>query len=200
MRLLCSMLVLFLFALGASAQALSNRSAGPELTVMQKQWRMDVRNPALEKDPLQSIKGREQEVRAQQDVARQNERRIQEGLPALAPPVRLPAPSGPRGLWVTYIYEVNFHNTGEKGIRKLTWDYVFYEPGTEQEVGRLQFVRRVSIGPGKTRSVVVRTRSSPTGTIDATKAGKKSRDLYSEQIVIKSIGYADGSVWQAASN
>ena len=37
----------------------------------------------------------------------------------------------------------------------------------------------------------------PIGTVDAKKAGKASRDQYSEQVVIRRIEYADGSVWQA---
>jgi hypothetical protein len=201
MKVLCSMLVLFLFALCASAQDMSNPSAGSGVTVVQKKWRIDVRNPALEKDPLEAIKEREQEVREQRETARQNESRIRQGLPTLPPPVRVRAPeTGARGLSVTYVYEVRFSNTGAKRIRTLTWEYVFFEPGTEREVGRRRFVRKVSISPGRTRNVVVRSASSPSGTIDATKAGKKSRDQYSEQVVIRSVGYADGSVWHATSN
>jgi hypothetical protein len=44
----------------------------------------------------------------------------------------------------------------------------------------------------------MRSGTPPTGTIDASNAGKKSRDQYSEQIVIQRVGYADGSVWQTA--
>jgi hypothetical protein len=123
------------------------------------------------------------------------------GEPALPPRVRASAPeTEPRGLSITYIYEVKVRNTGAKEIRTLTWEYEFSEPGTERVVGRLRMVSNVSIGPGKTRNVVVRTTSSPTGTIDATKAGKKPQDQYSERVVIKAVRYADGSVWQAPSN
>ena len=179
----------------------SNPSELPNVTVVQKKWRMEVRNPALDKDPLEANKQREQEVRQQRAVAVANENRTRQGEPHLPPPVREPAPeTGGRGLSVAYVYEVKFSNTGAKGIRTLTWEYVFFEPGTELVVGRLRFVREVSIKPGGTRNVVVRTASSPTGTIDATKAGKKTRDQYTEQIVIQRVEYADGSVWQAASN
>jgi len=165
---------------------------------MQKQWSIDVRNPALEKDPLQSIKDREQEVRAQKDVARQNETRIRQGLPTLPPPVRVPTlETEPQGLSVIYIYEVKFHNSGMKRIRTITWDWVFSEPGTEQELGRVQFVRKVTISPGKSRNVLVHSATPPTDTIDARKAGKKLRDQYTDQVVIKSVGYADGSTWRA---
>ncbi len=199
MKVLSSILVLFLFALCASAQDLPNASAGSKVTVIQKSWRSEVRNPSLEVDPLKPNKDREEEARAQNEVAAQNERRNAMGCPNLAPAVRVPSPeTGTRGISVTYIYEFKFSNSGEKAIRELVWEYMFFEPGTQREVGRLQFVRKVSISPGKTRNVIVRTSSSPTGTVEATKAGKKPRDQYSDQVVIKSVGYADGSVWQAA--
>jgi hypothetical protein len=31
------------------------------------------------------------------------------------------------------------------------------------------------------------------------KSGKKTQNQYEEQVVIERIGYADGSVWQAAA-
>lgn len=199
MKVLCSLLLLFLFALCALAQALPNPSARPKVTVIQKKWRSEVYNPALEKDPLQANKERQQEESAQRSDARENESRIRQGEPALPPRVRLPASeTGGRGLSVTYVYELKLSNTGEKTIRALVWEYVFFEPGTEREVGRRRFISRVNIRPGRTGSVVMRTASSPTGTFDATKAGKKSQDHYSEQVVIKSVGYADGSAWQPA--
>jgi len=201
MRIPRSMLVLFLFALCASAQALSNPSAGSNVTVIQKKWRIEVRNPALEKDPLKAMKERAEAERQRKDTERMNEILIEKGMPTNTPAVRVPArETGARGISFTYVYEVMVRNTGQKGIRKLIWEYVFFEPGTEIEAGRRRFVSKVSISPGRTRNVVVRSSSPPTGTIDASKAGKKPRDQYSEQVVIQSVEYADGSVWEAPSN
>ena len=196
-----SMLVLLLFALCASAQTPSNASAGPDVTVLEKKWRMDVRNPALEKNPLGPNQAREQEEKAQREDVEANENRIRMGEPALPPRVRVPTPdTGRRGLLVTYIYEVKLRNTGIKEIRTLTWEYEFLELGTERVVGRLQMTSKVNLSPGKTRNVLVRTTSSPTGTVDATKAGKKPSEQYSERIIIRTVSYADGTVWNATSN
>lgn len=202
MKVLCSVLVLFLFAACASAQALSDPSAKPEVTVIQQKWRIDVRNPALEKDPIRAMNERAEEEWQRRAADRMNEDRVKAGMPPVPPPVRrLPAAdTRARGLSVTYVYEVKVSNTGAKRIRTLTWEYVFFEPGTKREVGRRRFVSKVSIGPGGTRNVVARSASSPTGTIDATQADKKPRDQYSEQVVIRRVGYADGSVWQATQN
>lgn len=200
MKFLSLVLLLFIFTQCAAAQALSNPSELPKVTVIQKKWHIEVRNPALDKDLFKSIKEREQEESKRRDLDKQNEIRAQQGMPTVTPPMRGPAPeTGDRGLSVTYIYEVKVRNTGEKEIRTLTWEYVFYEPGMEREVGRRRFVSKLSIRHGKTRNLIMRSSSSPTGTIDATKAGKKPRDHYAEQVVIQRIEYADGSVWQAVS-
>jgi hypothetical protein len=200
MKVLGSMLVVVLFALSASAQVLSDPSATPRVAVIQKNWRIEVRNPALERDPLKPNKERQQEEIDLKGDARENENRINQGLPALPPRVRVSAPeSGAHGLSVTYIYEVKVRNTGQKPISTITWEYLFFEPGTEREVGRRRFVNKVTIGPGRTRNLSIRSAMPPTGSIDATKAGKKPRDHYSEKIVIQSLAYADGSVWQLAS-
>ena len=98
------MLVLFLFSLCASAQALPNPSAGPRVTVIQKKWHLEVINPALEKDPLKANKDRQQEEIQQRSDARENENRIQQGVPTLPPTVRVPTPeTGAHGLSVAYV-------------------------------------------------------------------------------------------------
>ena len=198
MKILSSGLLLFLCAVCAAAQT---SSVPPDVTVLQSKWRIDLYNPALDKDPLTPSRERQQEERQQDSVARENENRIRQGDPVLPPVVHQSAPeTGSRRLKVIYIYELKVRNTGRQEIRTLTWEYVFSEPGTTQEVGRLQFVSKVNMGPGTTRHLVVRSTESPTGTINATKAGQNTRDQYSERIVIRRIAYADGSVWASPSS
>lgn len=200
MKALYSVFVLFLFALCASAQFLSNQSVKPDVTIIQQKWRMEAYNPALDKDLLETVNKREEEDRRRREIEKQNEIRTQRGMPNVVPPMRAPSTeTGKRGISVQYIYEVKVRNTGEKEIHALTWEYVFFEPDTKLEAGRRQFVSKVSINPGKTRNLVMRSTSPPTDTIDAAKAGKKLRDQYLEQVVIRSIEYSDGSVWQATS-
>ena len=192
---------LFLFVLCSSAQTVSSQVDRSNVMVIQKRWRIEVRNPAVEKDPVKAMSDREEEERRRKSTDRTNEILNERGMPTSSPAVRVPAPeSRDRGVSVTYVYEVKVSNTGKKAIRTLTWEFVFFEPGTEQEVGRRRFVSEVSIGPGRTRNVVMRSALPPTGSIDARRADKKSRDRYSEQVVIQSVQYADGSVWQSTSN
>jgi hypothetical protein len=201
MKVLNLLLMLLLLAGGASAQAVSDRSAASDVAVLQKNWRMQVRNPALDEDPLRINQEQMEIQRAQRAIQRENEIRARQGQP----PLNLPRGTPSRGAMteppsVEYVYEVKFMNTGQRKIRKLVWEYVFLEPGTEREVSRRQFQSKVSIRPGKTGSVVMRSASPPAGTVNVTQTGKKLREQYAEQIVIQSIEYDDGSVWQRPPN
>lgn len=192
-------LALLFFTSVASAQVSSGKAATPDVIVLQKKWREEYRNAALEEDPFKAQSERDQEDRARINTDRQNEIKKQQGMPTTPPPD--PKFSNrARGISVAYIYEVKFKNTGAKDIRALTWEYVFFDPATNREVGRRRFVSKVSIAPGKTKTVVERSSSPPTGSIDAAKAGKKSQDQYAEQVIIQSIGYADGSEWKVISS
>lgn len=194
-NIMCSVLVLFLFAVCMPAQTL----LGPhDLTILESKWRIEVRNRALEQDPFAANKEREREERQQKAVAQQNEGRLRQGEPTLPPQTAQPTLiTGPRGISATYVYEVKVKNNGPKEIRAISWEYVFLDPGTMREEGRRPFISKVRIRSGGTKNVFGRSRSSPTGTIDATKVGKKPADQYSTQIVIRKIEYVDGSVWPA---
>jgi hypothetical protein len=203
MKAISPVLLLFLVPGGASAQVLADPSDSSKVTVIEKKWRVEVRNPALEEDPFRASNEHAESERDRKDTLRQNDARGRLGLPPVPVPNRGRAgvvETRQRGLSITYIYEVKVRNNAEKAIRTLAWDYVFFEPGTEQEVGRLRVISETSIGAGKTKNLVLRSASPPTGTIDATKVNKKSQEQYIERVVIQRIEYADGSVWEAPLN
>ena len=194
-------LAFHVFGLPVIAQAVSDQSATSNVTVVDKKWRIDRRNPALDKDPVETMNERDRAERQRKATERTNEILAERGMPA--PTTQVPdavREPGSRGTQVTYVYELKLTNNARKAIRTLTWEYVFFEPGTEVEVGRRRFVSKVNIGAGKTTNVVVRSGLAPTSTVDARHSGKKPREQYSEQIVIQSVEYDDGSVWRSESN
>lgn len=197
MNTLCSGLVLLFLAIGVSAQT---STAPPDVTVLQKKWHMDVRNRALEQDPFAANKDRLREESQQKTVAQQNEGRLKQGEPTLPPPNSRPTfNNSPIGITTTYIYEIKVKNDGPKEIRRIVWEYAFSEPDTLSEAGRRRFATKVRIKAGASKTVVGRSRSSPTGTLDARKAGIKPSEQYAERIVIRRLEYADGSVWPAVA-
>jgi hypothetical protein len=147
------------------------------------------------------MQARQAAEQMRKDTERNNEIMVERGMPA--PTTQVPDANRNarrRGIIVTYVYEAKVSNKGDKVIRKLIWDYIFFEQGTEKEVGRRRFVSKVNIGPGKTTDLVVRALAAPTSTVDARVADKKPQGQYSEKTVIRSVYYADGSIWRLPSN
>lgn len=197
MRFLCPVLVMFLLIVGVSGQT---TAVPPDVEVIQKKWRVLVRNPALDEDPFRAVDEHNQAERDRKETMRQNEILAKQGKSQEAPRDRSrPMDAKPRDPWTSYVYEVKFKNNGQKEIRTITCEYVFSEPETKQELGRRQFVSKTSIDPGKTKTLISHSGSPPTETIDAAKGDKKPRDQFAEQVVVQSIEYVDGTVWKAES-
>lgn len=110
---------------------------------------------------------------------------------AIAARMRQKAPPG-----YAYRYKVSVRNTGPKTIKAVDWDYIFFEPGTQTEVGRHQFTSEEKIRPGKNAELDMMILSPPTQTISAEALGKGKGAHFDEAVVLMRIEYADGSVWQ----
>lgn len=198
MKIIYLGIILFIFVSCIQAQNAGDASGAPDLVIVQKEWRIEFRNPALDEDPFRA----NNELRQAQIDRRENERRnavrSKLGQPLEAPPTRASRVEGRRAdPWTRYIYQLKIKNTGEKEIKTLTWDYVFFEPGTQNEVGRQRFISKANVSANKTKNLVFRSSAPPTQTINAANAGTKPRDQYSEKIVILAIEYEDGSIWKA---
>ena len=96
-----------------------------------------------------------------------------------------------------FIYKTKIKNNHTSAITQIDWDHVFFERGTENEVGRQQFTSDEQIGPGKTKELTVTVTSPPTHTVSVTSLNLEERERFSERIVLVRVKYADGHVWQA---
>ena len=95
-----------------------------------------------------------------------------------------------------FIYKTKVKNNHTVAITQIDWDYVFFERGTENEIGRQQFTSDEHVGPGKTKELVVTITSPPTRTISVTSLNLEERNRLSEKIIIVRVQYADGHTWQ----
>jgi hypothetical protein len=95
-----------------------------------------------------------------------------------------------------FIYKAKIKNNHASAITQIDWDHVFFERGTDNEVGRQQFTSDEQIGPGKTKELTVTTTSPPSRTISVTSLNLEERDRLSEKIVLVRVQFADGRVWQ----
>lgn len=206
MKTLKLTLLMILLTGSAAAQVPSSTSAAPDVTVLKIRWRrMERINPQLNQ-PTQSGNP-EDSLRAAVNTARINEYNSARDSGAnprppalLSTPSTTYSPAPPVRMWAGFIYEFTVKNTGSKIIRKLVWEYSFTDPATQQTIGRRQYKSNVKILPGMTAKLVVRSTLPPVGTINAAQAGgQNAQDQLPEQMVIQSIKYADGSVWQRSS-
>ncbi|PWT90204.1 MAG: hypothetical protein C5B55_10075 [Blastocatellia bacterium] len=96
-----------------------------------------------------------------------------------------------------FIYKAKFKNNEPTAIVELDWDHVFFQRGTESEMGRREFTSDEQIGPGKTKELTVTTLSPPTRTVSLSSLNLNEHDQFTERIQLVRIKYADGRVWQA---
>jgi hypothetical protein len=95
-----------------------------------------------------------------------------------------------------FFYKVRLKNNSAVPVTAVDWDYVFFERGTENELGRQQITSEEQIGPGKSKELIVILTSPPTHTISVTSLNKNERDQLSERIELVRVKYADGRVWE----
>ncbi|MBC7929543.1 MAG: hypothetical protein H7Z38_03150 [Rubrivivax sp.] len=191
--------VVLLCAVNAPAQTSATATVSPDIlvlqniVVLQKNWRVDVRNSALDEDPFSANSEFSDAQRAQKVSDLQNIIRARGGESREPPPPRVSKnkSSSPRRS-ETYIYRTKIKNAGLKTIRVVDWGYVFIDPDTQQELGLHRYINKVKIRPGQNSDLVGRSASPPTSIVNVKNAGKEP----SEQIVIYRVEYDDGSVWQ----
>ncbi|HVF88055.1 MAG TPA: hypothetical protein VM866_10715 [Pyrinomonadaceae bacterium] len=94
-----------------------------------------------------------------------------------------------------FLYKTSVKNGGEKIIKAIDWDYVFYEAGTGREINRHQFTSEEKIGAGKSKELSALISTPPTRTVSAHKLDKNEREGFDERVEIVRIVYADGSAW-----
>jgi len=95
-----------------------------------------------------------------------------------------------------YRYKVSIKNTGTKTVKAIDWDYIFFDPNAQIEIGRHQFTSEEKIRPGKSEELDVVIISPPTKTISADALSNEKRPPFDERIVLIRIEYSDGTFWQ----
>lgn len=188
------LLVVLLGAVNAPAQTPSTATVPTDIVVIQKSWRVDVRNPALDDDPFSANTEFNEAQRAQRisDIQNTIRARGSESREPTPPRVSKTKSSSSKKQMETYVYRAKIKNAGLKTIRAVDWGYMFVDPDTQQELGRHRYSSKVKIRPGQNSDLVGRSATPQTYIVNVKNAGKE----LSEQIVIYRVEYDDGSVWQ----
>lgn len=197
MKTLNLMLLTFLVAGSAAAQSLPGLPDAPGVVVLNRAWRRIERNPKLDEDPLLINEQVADSLLAQKRAVEANAgpgktKRSVRPVPNSSAVTRQTLE---RGSWALYVYEAKVKNTGTNTIRKLVWEYVFFDPATNEQVGRRHYESSEKIRPGKSKNLVGRSGLPPLAVVDAKQLRKAPPAKPLEQVIIQRIEYADGSVW-----
>jgi hypothetical protein len=95
-----------------------------------------------------------------------------------------------------FLYKVSVKNTGEKTVKLVDWDYVFFNLATQSVTGRLEFTSDEKIGPGKNKELNAMSRKPPAPTVSVYALDRNERQGIDGQVVVVRIEYTDGTVWQ----
>ncbi len=104
-------------------------------------------------------------------------------------------PATPGRLPVYYLYSVKLKNSG-KSIEGLVWDYLFFAPNTNMEIGRHQFVSYRTVPTGKPVTLQGQLRSPPIRVFRASESPQTSHPKFRERAVIQCVLYADETMWK----
>jgi len=95
-----------------------------------------------------------------------------------------------------FVYKASVQNNGQKTIKSIDWDYVFFDLGTNNEVGRRQFTSEQKIPPGRARELSFFIPHPPTKTISIEALDKHERDGLGERVELIRVQFSDGTSWQ----
>jgi len=186
----------------AKAQPALNPVEAPGAEVTRFSWSKE--RIGWERDPFSGPIENFDEVRARQ----RNERRIEDakrGNSAEIDKIRREAKADAANIAkqhkatpsrYVFIYKATVKNLGNKVIKTIDWDYVFFDRATETEIGRQQFTSEEKIAPGKSKELVVTIRKPPTQTISLTALNKNEAGSLDGRVILVRIDYADGTSWQ----
>jgi hypothetical protein len=177
----------------AHAQIPRAESSPADIVILEKNWRQDVRNPALDEDPFDANAEFTDAQRAQKMQELQNAIRGRSAESREPPPPRPQKPDDrPAKSQVVYLYRARIRNAGEKTIRAVDWEYLFVDPNTQKEAGRHRYSSKLKVRPGRSGELLGRSNAPRTSTVDVRSSGKE----LTEQIIIYRVEYEDGSVWE----
>ena len=204
MKALALLLSVLFIAISATGQITLSSQDPPDVAILKFSWAKE--RIGWERDPFSPTLENYDDVRLRirdekrlEQARRDNNKAEVNRLERLARAQRETAADKARQTApprYAFRYKVSVKNTSATTIKVIDWDYVFFDPDTQNEIGRHQFTSEEKINPGKSRELHVLTRRPPTGTISVHELNSKERLTLSERVILMRILYSDGSVWQ----
>ena len=181
------LLAVIALSVGVSAQGPGKASA---LSVLEYKWKASSpRSAILDSDPFAANDDARQTARDQKIADRENAQRARRNEPLLVPTRRNTTPidsPSDRYIGATFTYQIKVENTGDQTVDEVIWEYAFLHPTTGKVLSSMTFRTEATIKPGKRDTLKETSKSLPPFLAAAPAA---------ERITVKSVRYADGTVW-----
>ncbi len=202
MKALAVFSVILFFAGASSAQTHAPAQDQPDLAVLKFSWTKE--RIGWERDPFKPPVENNDEMRIRQ----RDEKRIEDAKrggsqsevnklerearadAAILAKARQQAPSRH-----VYRYTVSVRNTGAKTIKLIDWDYIFFDPVTDNKLAHHQFTSEEKIKPGQGKELEIIILTPPVLTISAEALNKKGDAILKGRVILMHIEYTDGTVW-----
>lgn len=114
------------------------------------------------------------------------------GIEPIDPTPKVTETTPPRQI---YVYSAEILNAGPGDINALSWDYLFTDPVTHDELKRQTGFSVGKIHLNQKKKLLIRTPSSPPKVISAGSMNVNGSS-FDERVSIQCILFADGSFWE----
>lgn len=94
-----------------------------------------------------------------------------------------------------YVYSTEILNAGPRDVQALSWDYLFSDPVTHDELKRQTGFSVGKIHVNQKKKLLIRTSSSPPKVISLGSLNANGSS-FDERVSIECILFADGSFWE----
>ena len=98
-----------------------------------------------------------------------------------------------------FAYKLKVHNTSDKVLDILFWEYQFVDPANPEISTRRQFLCGLNVKPGKYFDVQAVSLLAPSEVVSVASLENKTDGQFRENAVINRVEFADGTVWQRKS-
>jgi hypothetical protein len=194
-QLLCFLILAADLNMGAASTPADEPRVSREVAIIDFNWGSAKANPAPPAtpniQPVATLDTRPASGQASQSADSLNRTSPAVGIPSagiILAEAAEPKKASPRPSY--FQYTVKLKNLNQHAIRFVVWDYVFKDPVSREEFGRVRFRSETLIKPGQTKQIHGYTRMPPTRVVSVRALQKKGKAA-GESVEIVRVLYAN---------
>ena len=195
-QLLCFLVLAANLNMGAASAPADEPRVSREVAIIDFKWSSARGNPAppntLNIQPVVAVDTRSASDQGSQSADSLNRTNPPVGISSagiIAAEAAEPKKASPRPSY--FQYSVKLKNLHREAIRFVVWEYVFKDPVSGKEFGRVRFRSETFVKPGQTKQIHGYTRMPPTTVVSVRALQEKKGKAAGESVEIVRVLYAD---------